>query len=244
MDIWKNSISREHIEEIANSREKQRIRTMDYFSDAWNLVQQDLGSQILYSFITFLVIQTFSFLGNPLYAGWYITAYVKRKNEAISFNTFFKCFDHYGSLLLFYVLTFLVLFFPMMAAIIPGALFIDMMPSEDAGIIIFMIYMILVMLFFFILYMMFLFAPLLIVFSNLDAWSAMKYSFKVVKNNFGGFMGFIAMTIIMGILGIMTCGLLFLVILPVMQVATYYAYEDIFKPEMADDMDDVIRHLV
>jgi hypothetical protein len=244
MDIWKNSISREHIEEVVNSREKRRIRTMDYFSDAWNLVQQDLGSHIGFSLIIWLIMQFLGLFANPLYAGWFIAAYMKRKDQSIEIGTFMKSFDHYGGLILYNLLMFLVLFIPFIALMIPGLIIAGTTPDEDLGALLFFMYFGVIILALLLLSMFFIFAPVLIVFSNLDAWTAMTTSFKVVTKNLGGFLGFFMMIVIMHILGIMTCCLSYLVVLPVIQVATYFAYEDIFKPEMDNDMDDILRHLV
>jgi uncharacterized membrane protein len=244
MDIWKNSISREHIENVVNSREKRRIRTMDYFSDAWSLVQQDLGLHIGFSLIIWLIMQFISIFANPLFAGWFIAAHMKRKDQPIELGTFMKSFDHYGGLILYNLLMFLIFVIPFFFLMVPGFILVNIAPDEDLGVLLFFMYFGVLILALLLLSMFFIFAPVLIVFSNLDAWTAMTTSFKVVKKNMGGFLGFFIMIVIMHILGIMTCCLSYLVILPVIQVATYFAYEDIFKPEMSDEMDDIIRHLV
>lgn len=241
MGIWKNSITKEKIEEVVNSREKRQVRTMHYFNEAWNLVQQDLGLHIGFALITFVISYFVGFLGSVLYAGWFIAAYMKRKGELIDFSTFFKSFDHIGGLLIQLLIMFGIFFLPIIFMMIFFFIGIEAGGDELAALIMLPFAFIFIILM--LVSMMFIFAPLFIVFSDMGAWDSIKSSFKLVKNNLGGFIGFFCMYFVLMILGLMTCGLLLLVITPVLQVAVYFAYEDLFQPNLSDD-DDILRHLV
>lgn len=239
MNSWKNSISVDKINAVVNSLEKKPIKTMEYFSNAWNLVQQDLGLHIGYAFILFVIMNFTSFFTIALYPGWFIVAHLKRTNQVIAFGSFFKCIDHLGNLLVQTIILGFMIGIPSFFLFIAMLITIDV---TDSPFVLFPTIFFMFLLFF--VSFMFIFAPVFVVFAGMGPWDSMKASFRIVKNNLLGFTGFFAMMSIMYILGMMTCGLLFLVILPVIQVAIYFAYEDLFQPDISDEMDDLLRHLV
>jgi len=72
------------------------------------------------------------------------------------------------------------------------------------------------------------FAPALVVFHNVAAIDAMKQSFSACLRNIFPFLLWGVMFILLGIVGVVTLGLGFLVIIPVQIISIYTAYKDIF----------------
>lgn len=79
--------------------------------------------------------------------------------------------------------------------------------------------------------MMFLFAPALIVFHKLDALEAIRASLCASWRNFGAMVLFFVVYGLLGILSLMTFGLGFLIVFPVVINALYMAYQEIFIGE-------------
>jgi uncharacterized membrane protein len=73
-----------------------------------------------------------------------------------------------------------------------------------------------------------LYAPTLVVLRNIDAVEAMKLSFNGCLKNFMPFLLYGIIGLVLSIIAIITLGLGFLVLLPVVVASVYVAYQDIY----------------
>lgn len=72
------------------------------------------------------------------------------------------------------------------------------------------------------------FPPLLIIDKHYDFWPAMELSRKVVNRHWWKLFGFVVVTFLILLAGLLACGIGVLLALPVTTAATVYAYEDVF----------------
>jgi len=80
----------------------------------------------------------------------------------------------------------------------------------------------------FVINMLFWFAPMLVAMNNMTAVDAVKLSWKASKLNFGGYLVYMLLTMLLVLAGYITCGLGLLVVMPVLVGASYSAYREIF----------------
>ena len=232
-----------------------------YFSKGWKLLSKHLGPLVGMTLL-FVLIGIFAgsvpyinlisnLLGVILFSGFYIFLgnSMDRTQDA---KDFFGGFQFAGEIIgqrLVFILFFIpfVLFifllgFPVYELV---EVFNQSMTPEELGEIIganiasngLMMFFAIVVLFVggMYLYVSYIFAIPLIVVGKLKFWNAMETSRKLVGNHFYSyFFSIIALSLLVAVMVVFTCGLGIFIALPLMSCVVYSAFDEIFKPH--DDM--------
>lgn len=228
-----------------------------YFSKGWKLLSKHLGIFIgmtllfiimglIIGFIP-LVNIIWSFISVVLYAGYYV--FLSKSNNGLGeAKDFFGAFNFIGDIILyrlvllafFLPLILLVIFFgfPMselIEAYISGMSsggFTDIAierPFSEGGL--FSILMILIVVAGIYVYTSYLFVLPLIVVGKYKFWNAMETSRKVVGKHFFSFLFTgIAVSFLLGLITVISCGLGIFVAIPLGMCIVYAAFNEIFKP--------------
>lgn len=84
------------------------------------------------------------------------------------------------------------------------------------------------------------FTPLIILDKRLDFWQAMELARKVVTRHWWQVFGFALVCGLIGLCGVLLCGIGIFIALPIIKAATVYAYEDIFGSRPAAPLSPVM----
>ncbi len=187
------------------------------------------------------------FIGPPLLAGWYLYARNQKKGFSKSFGNFFEAFKiQWMQLVLQSLIS--AIFVGIAVSIVVLPFFISMIvdliahakesqpvtdPEEMQELLLSMLTgkvilgIVLAALVGAMVSVLYVLAPMFIVFRGMGFWEAMEASRKVVTKNYGQFLLFMIILIVIGIVGFMMCCVGLLAAIPVIYLAIYSSFEDI-----------------
>lgn len=241
MSDYKTALSQSTIQSFIDEKRKFSFRSMDYINQAWADIQKDWGT----TFLTGLIFYFLGIVAPFLVGGIYIGKYNERtRGEKYEMGTLFKGFDH-GMPIFMYLL--ISMGIAMVVVMIPYILFAVFMAlaQESAIFILLGFFMLFIMMIgAFLIGTLFFFSLHFIIFAGMDAWPAMKASTAIVRNNLGTVFIFILICGLLNMLGIMMCFVGVFVTMPLIYIAYYYAFNDVFQIEQKDATDEIIEHLI
>jgi len=186
--------------------EQPNINMSRWISKSWDIVFSDLGNFIILSLIYLLVIAVTSttVLGEmivigPLTVGFYIAIFKKIKGLKFEINDLAKGFQFFVSAFLSSIIIGFFISIGFLLFIIPGI----------------------------VLSAFYMFTPLFIADQNLDFWTAMEASRKLVMKNLFDLTVFVFLLYIITIFGLLLCGVGILFTVPLCFVAIALAYEEL-----------------
>lgn len=230
-----------------------------YFNDGFSLVTRNIG-HVLGFMILWCVISVgvdilplvgpfvYSLVVGPcLLAGFYLGMDKSFKREYLDFGVFFKGFDKVGQLVLMTLLQFVIAFatlIPMIIAVIAmGVANYNTIGNSDDLILFVPIIMILALPLLY-LVVAWSFAPLFILFYNMEAWAAMEMSRKVITAKWFAFFGLAFVGGLVAVAGALALIVGLLITIPAYLAMTYAAFRDIVGMPEETEADNTISHLV
>ncbi len=185
-----------------------QINLGEYFSRGWKIFENNMGGFIAFVMLHLIITVVSSFIpfaplliAGPLLAGYYIVSHRISRGEPYEFGAFFKGFDFFVQLLLYSLISGIFIFLGFLALIVPG-IYLGVSYS---------------------------FAPMFIVFGNMEFWDAMEYSRKLITKKWWSIFGLMLLLALINIAGalVLFVGLLFTI--PLTYCIMYAAFEDIVK---------------
>ena len=177
-------------------------------------------------------------LMGPMMCGLYLAFFKKRRGEPIEFATMFKGFDYFAQA----VVATLIHVVPILIIVVPAYIFFyvsfvlsiaaqgnEPNPAAMFGVMgVFMIFWLVVFLIIMFLSIGFTFVYPLIVDRKLQAFDAVKWSFRAAMGNFGRLLLLMLLTSLLGIGGVLLCYVGVFLVLPISYGALAIAYEQVF----------------
>jgi uncharacterized membrane protein len=167
-------------------------------SEAWELVQADLGSYVLIALLFFL-LSGVPLIQGALIAGFHIYTIKRVSGRNPDIGDLFKGFNFFIHTLVASLLIGLFTFLGTLTLIIPGL----------------------------VIAAMYKFTYLFIVDKRMDFWPAMQASHNVVKNDYFGFTMFLILAFVVNVLGFLCLVVGLLVTVPVTFAAITIAYKEL-----------------
>jgi uncharacterized membrane protein len=199
------------------------VKIGDYFSRGWEIFKQYAWGFILFTFLIGALSVIVSILPSPLGSGGsdggsiglgnivlffigpilgvgsYFVAFQIARNRPYGFGDFFNGFNKFLPIFLTYFVSAILIGFGFILLILPG------------------IY----------LAVAYMFAQLFVIDKNLEFWSAMETSRKLVTKKWFSFFGLVLLLGLLNILGAILLGIGLLVTIPLSSCVVAAAYEDI-----------------
>jgi uncharacterized membrane protein len=199
------------------------VKIGDYFSRGWEIFKQYAWAFILFTLLTFIITGVLTTLPSPLGmravgensvgggnilanilspilgVGYYFVAFQIARNQSYSFGVFFNGFKKFLPVFLTALVSGILIFLGMVLLILPG------------------IY----------LAISYLFAQPFVVDKNLNFWSAMEASRKLITKKWFSFFGLVLLLALLNLLGAIILGIGLLVTIPLSACVIAAAYEDI-----------------
>ena len=169
-----------------------------WMSEAWELVQADLGSYVLIALLFFL-LSGVPLIQGALIAGFHIYTIKRVSGRNPDIGDLFKGFNFFIHTLVASLLIGLFTFLGTLTLIIPGL----------------------------VIAAMYKFTYLFIVDKRMDFWPAMQASHNVVKNDYFGFTMFLILAFVVNVLGFLCLVVGLLVTVPVTFAAITIAYKEL-----------------
>lgn len=230
--------------------------TGGYISEGFDITKREVGLFMGFTLVYFLISMAASFIpmasiliGPPLIAGFFIAGRKTDTNQVLDFGDFFKGFDYFGQLIiqqLILGLIIIVLFIPFFILMFGGIAIID--GGGGGGPVFAIIAILAVLLMFaglFYAVVSYAFAPLFIVFGNMQAWDAMEASRKIVSKNFFSVLGLVLLMAIINLGGALLCGVGLFYTMPATYNALYASFKDIMQMDLPEEgSNDILHHLV
>jgi hypothetical protein len=218
----------------------------EYISRGWEIFKANMGGYLGY-FVLYLLILIFlnfipflgsigsMILGPCLIFGFHLVSnQISQHNNIPAFSTFFNGFNHAGKLIVIALITFIIV----LACLIPffisfGVSIFSMIgksgsdfftPFIESGALPFLGLGMLVYLYFGISWI---FAPMIAVFHNKEAWAAMEISRKLVGKNWFMFFLFAIVLGFIAVSGVLLIGFGLIFTVPLSYCCLYAAYEDL-----------------
>lgn len=241
--------------------EGYEFRFGDYISQGFSLVQRNLGGFIGFALLYFaiqmggalipIIGSLALFVISPaLTIGPYHVSHKLDRDQPVEFADFFRGFDKLGNLFVTSLLTTLMI----VAALIPGIVlmmafgisaFVGGRFDADANWGLFLVAILIIMLPIIYLGISYMWAPMFVWFYDLDAWSAMEASRRIIGKNWWLIFGFAIVCGLIAMLGVimLLIGLLFTI--PAIMCASYAAFADVTRLNEEEDQEaDVIDHFI
>lgn len=245
MKSYENLVSENRIDELMNY--SYDFHPSRYISEGFDIFKKDLGNFIGYEMLTIIIGIIASIIPGagviismPIQAGYYIAAHKNDRNEAVKFNDFFGGFNHFGELLVVYILILLM----MLAICVPiGIAAAITLMTESPVLLILAIIITIIGAFY--LVISYSFAPMLVLFGGKKGWEAMEISRKIVANNFADVFVFTLLQFLVNLAGLLCLGIGVLFTYPATLAAQYAAFADLFElDDMGHDHDEILDHLI
>ncbi len=237
MSDYKSALSPSTIQQFIDEKRKFSIDATGIIGKAWADVQKDWGTTLITGLIFFFLGIVAPFLMGGIYIGKYNERVNGQKYEM---GSLFKGFDHAGAILVYLV----VMIASIMIPYILYFVFLLMAEVSEVFLLLAMLMLLVVLVAAFAVAILFFFAIPFIVFGGMEGWPAMKASMSIVKNNIGTVLIFIILCNIVNTLGVMLCYVGLLVTMPLVYIAYYYAFAEVFQIETKDPNDEILEHLV
>lgn len=202
------------------------VRIGDYFSRGWEIFKTYPWGFILYTLIFGIIAAVFGAVGSGdgeapvgslifniispvLGAGFYIVAFQIARNRPKNFSDFFNGFKKFLPLFLTSLVSGIFIALGLIAFILPG------------------IY----------LAVSYMFAPLFVIDKNMEFWSAMETSRKLITKRWWSFFGLAIVLAVLVFAGFLLIGIGALVAIPLATCVLAAAYEDIVGLNSVADSD-------
>jgi uncharacterized membrane protein len=182
------------------------IRTGAWISEAWQIVQSDLGNFVLGALIVAAISSVGSFIvRGPMQSGFEYATIRKLHTGRFDLNDVFKGFNFFLPTLIASILIGIFSFLGFMLCIVPGIVVMAMYN----------------------------FSYLFIVDKKFDFWPAMQASHDIVKRDYLGHSLFILALALINVVGFLLCFVGLLITIPITTVAVVLAYRDLVGFERA-----------
>ncbi len=231
------SSERKTLEELSNGDYK--IDLSKYMSQSFEIFQKEWALFGAYTFVMILIIlvSIITIIGPiliafPLAAGYHIACRKIQNGEELSFSDFFGGFSRFGDFVVLSLIQFGILVIP--------SLFIGVFPAiaaemgGDAGAVL-MLLTLFLQLIFYVFIMAFTvltyFSMPLILYGELTASQAVKYSLRIAKKNFWWILLVSILAGIFAQLGFIACGIGLFFTAGFTEIFRYLTYEDVFGLE-------------
>ncbi len=239
------------------------FRFGEYISQGFNIFGKYVGGFI--GFIIIYIVIT-SFLGvipllgqlismvvaPPLIMGIYIVAHKIQNEEKPEFGDFFKGFDHFGQLVMTNLVMYLLILLaciPFMAAVFSSGIMQAVMSEDPAEILDassnFPVWSVVLLLPVFYLTFAYAWSNMFVVFFNVDFWTALEASRKVVTKKWLIIFLFLVVTTFIAMLGVVGFVIGIIVTVPVAMIAIYVAFADVTDLNREqEEGDELLDHLI
>ncbi len=178
------------------------VKTEVYIRRGWEILLKRIDYFILFTLILFVgssIPLAGLLIMQPLAAGLLLVAFYLASGREIVFENFFDGFKHFAGLVLFTLISGILIFFGLLALILPGVYL-------SVG---------------------YIFAPFYIIFARMDFWGAMESSRKLVHREWLSVFVFIIALALINLLGLLAFGVGLLITVPLSYCALYAAFDDI-----------------
>lgn len=185
-----------------------------YLKQAFDFAKNNFQFFLVFGVIYVLISMVFSrippigialnlIISAPLSAGFFISIHKIINNNQVGISDLFSGFHFFVPLVLLQVVSSLFIFSGLFLFIIPGIYFA----------------------------VSYIFAPYFVVFWNMDFWSAMELSRKIVTKNFINVLSLFILITIFNIAGILLFGVGLILTMPFTILIVYFAFNDILYSE-------------
>ena len=220
--------------------QRNAVQPIQFIKDAWALIKDQYWLFVGMSAVGMLIGSAvpLGILVGPMMCGIYMAFFKRMRNEPVEFGVLFKGFDFFGPSLvatLIHVVPIIIVVVP--AYIVFYVVFVlsvavqgnepnpAAMMTMFGMFAIFWLVMIVVIIF---LSIGFTFSYSLIVDRRLQAWDAVKWSFKAAMANFWGLLGMMLVTGLLAFAGMLLCYVGAFLVLPLQYGAIAVAYQRVF----------------
>lgn len=246
------------IERIA--RDGYRIDWADMIGRGWTLNFGNLGSLIVFNLVIIGIslvsgmvplVGTLAsvVIGQIAIACYALGIHRLVKTGSVELSDFFKGFDYFAQLAIVALIQLVIIMVPI-GLIAGGAFFSVGFMDADIGVVsglllggVSLALMALVIY----IYVGWVFAPHLVVFHDYQAWDAMKASRAIVAKNWWSIFAIVFFGGWLSGLGVLACGIGIILTYAIMQIALYYAFDQIVGIELDGEVDEegrIIDHLI
>lgn len=230
----------------------------EYINGAFKTVTKNIGPFIGFAALFFLisfVVGLIPFIGTLigsfvitpcLVAGLYYAADKSYNNQPFEFGLFFKGFDKLGDLALMTLLQtllYLAAAIPLIIAVFAGAVSVNSGGYDGVGVGMIVLGLICLLPLIY-LAISYIFAPLFIIFYDMDPWPAMETSRKIVTAKFFSFFLLMIVVGFIAFAGVLALGVGVLFTFPLALCIGYVAFHHIVGMPYADREFDTMSHLV
>ncbi len=236
--LYKTALNPDVVYDHIREKRKFSFRNWAYYKEAWQLTKADFKLQMGVSFVFFIIANFVSLLTNILFAGYFVTTYEKKRGIPLEFDSFFRGFKHFMPLFVYTLVTIVIeIFFIVLFGTIAAVLYWN--PENiEATILPLLIGVLTGSILGAFVMQLFFFSPLFILFGEMKGWESVVTSTKIVLRNPMPIIGFVLIEILLAIfIGIFTLGLGFIILIPVINIAHYLAFEDVFPLDEKNELD-------
>lgn len=256
-DFSQNSIGLTPTDEFANLRQQgYSVEFGNTLSHAWDFMKPYLAQLMSYTLfcvfadltLSFIIPQIVDFMGDlgylvgatvnltmisALLAGFYSFYEKIYKKDRFDFHNLFDGFQHIGQLASHQILVVIIVALPFLGIFFLAQEFginqtvdiFDIDTYETFTLLFYVIFTIPSLL----VFTLYIFAPLIIVISKMNFWSAMEMSRKLVLANYIGVFGFVIGFTLINIIGLLFLGIGTLFTIPFTFTATFILYIKLVK---------------
>lgn len=194
------------------------VKFGEWVQQGWELYKANIGVWIVASLLAIVIsVATLGILSGPMMAGlaWMALALVDRKEPKPQMGDVFKGFDYFLQSFLFCLVWGVITLAISVVGLIPciGTLvFIVVSIALETALM---------------------FGLFLIVDKKMEFWPASMLSLNVVKPNFFPFLGLLVVTVLIGNVGTIACGIGVIVTMPIAVCILAVAYRNVFGVQAA-----------
>lgn len=234
-----------------------------YISESFNIFGKYAGGFIGFIFIYLIIVSFIGtipilgqianvVIGSPLIMGFYIVAHQIHRGETYQFSDFFKGFDHFGQLVLMIIAMYILIFLasiPFVIAIYPSGIFQAYMSENPTEILDalrnFPMWSLVLLIPIIYLSIAYTWANMFVVFYNVDFWTALESSRKIISKKWLIIFLFIIVISFIAILGVIGFFIGILITIPIAMIAIYLSFADVTGLNIEhENGDDLLDHLI
>jgi len=222
--------------------QRNAVSPIDCIKGGWNLIKGNYWLIFAMCLVGYLIGAAIppGILVGPMMCGMFLTFFKIRHREPIEFNSLFKGFDYFGPS----VIATLVHVVPVLLIVVPSYILFyvffivamvaqggnDPNPVALLGVFAaFALFWIVVIAVLMVVSIGFMFAYPLIVDRGMQGFDAVKLSFKAAMANFWRLLGLVMLNFLLNLgIGLLTCMIGCIFLIPVLYAATAVAYEQVF----------------
>ncbi|HEV7645553.1 MAG TPA: hypothetical protein VGO50_16550 [Pyrinomonadaceae bacterium] len=217
------------------------IKPVECMKEGWELIKNDYWLFFAITLVGLLIGGAIPLvLIGPMLCGVYLCFLQKFDGRKVEFGDLFKGFDYFMPALIATLILVGIFFVASMIFIVIPSIILMVLAGATGGkggqmialvsLIVFCVLMLIFGIIAACIHALIVFTHLLIVDRKLSGWDAMRLSAKGARHNLGGVVGFIALQILLSIVGMLALVIGAYLMLPIIYAGTTVMYRKIFSP--------------